>query len=270
MKNLIFLFLLAISFNGVAQFSGYYGKKTYVDVAYKFFVPIFGNLKNYGYNKNLNERRDWFNYGYRLNLSRMVSNQVSIGLEFNQDFAEANFPTEAYIPTYANGYLENYPIYGAHENIDISTITIMPKIGFNSRGILPLGITHEFGIGYSITSIKERDYNYEFFYDYYFFGDPIETYTLTNETNGPLIDFDKTFKGFTLLYGISVKKNITKTLFLNYGFRYTFNWLVGSGNYYGLSSNNDISYNQHQLYKNIRHQRVFNFVTGNIGLTFAF
>lgn len=273
MKNLFFITIILISFNGTAQFSGYYGKKNYVDVDYKFYVPMFGNLRgqNEGYDENLKRKVDWFNYGFRVNLGRLISNHVSIGFEFDQDYAQVPAPYSIYgNSSYGYYYIGSL---GPHEMIDINTITIMPKIGVSRKSIQPLGITHEFGIGYTITSVQDKDYAYKFTFTQYDENLGVDTqYNLTNQNNGPLIDKDTKFKGVTLLYGLNVKKNLTKSLFLNYGIRYTFNWLLGHSkiSYDDATSNNIAAFSTEDLFIHIRRQRAYNFVTANIGLTFAF
>lgn len=281
MKKLVILLSIIIApFLAKAQFSGYYGKKTYVEANFNAYMPLVLGLydQNKGYKDGF-YTRDWINYGFKGSIYRMVSSNVAIGLEVGNDYGDVGFAGYGnYIGYYSlnmsnysafNNYNNNY--YGdieiKHDMATISTFTIMPKVEFNTRGtLLPVGVSHQIGFGVTNSKVLERDYRFTV---YYYGPSPSaeEQAEINNIVDNEFFDYDYRYRGFTLMYAFNMKTPITRSLLINYGLRYTFNSLFKVG---GVKDKNRSLYQADALASNIQHLRISNIITLNIGLTYAF
>lgn len=207
-KSFCLLIGILIPLNLSAQNFGYFGKKNYLDVDYVAHSPIVANTFESWENGTGLFGPRLYNHlvsGISLNYAHSFRQNSSFGLEFTYKFQ-----------SYFNSTLP--------AKVGLSTFHIMPKFEFTkAQHVLPLGISHQFGIGYFQI---------------------ITTYSK-----------DKSTHGIGLMYAIIARKTITKSLFFNYGARYTLN--VPLLPTYGSISSFD-------------YQTAFNFVSLEVGMTYAF
>lgn len=273
MKNLLIITsLLFLSYYSRSQNTGLYGKRTFVEINSTSNIPIFSWLwaernqyKASGVGSTMYQTLDKLNYGIHGVVGRSGKKNVGFSLEFGYDFQNIAGPDYLYDAiTYTDewGYENSYSLYMKHERLDVRTITIMPKLEITKKGgTLPVGLNHQIGLGYTISSIKEKDYVYTITEgEQYLTGED----SVNFEKN--LINFDQKYKGFTLLYAFNVRTPISRSLMINYGIRYTLNLR----NFGQFIPNSTHYYSEYDIKKDIGRTRALNFLTFNIGLTYAF
>jgi hypothetical protein len=195
-------------------------------------------------------------------LGYAVKRNVALAFEFGQDFTSV----------YPNSGIEiDYNYYTVtHERIDVKTTTYIPKIQFTTKkGLLPMGLCHQIGLGFSASSGVEKDYLYR--YSDYNTSSPYTNYS-DSKTDIDPVDFKKLnkVKKFIILYDLTMRTPINKRLMINYGIRYTFN--LGKVNeplYYSNSNNSNYNFTK-SVEKDISRQRSFSFMALHLGLTFVF
>lgn len=272
MKYYLIFTLLGLSFYSKSQNTGLYGSRTFIEINSTSNMPIFSwfmddndQYKPTGVGNNLMLSTDKINYGISGVIGRSGKKNVGVSLEFA--YAFQNIAGPRYLPDFGEytdqwGYISSYSIYMVHERLDVRTLTIMPKLEFtNKGGTLPVGLNHQIGIGYTVSTVKKKDYIYRLF-------DGSENLTDADSANfkNNIINYDQQYKGITLLYAFNIRTPLSKHLMINYGIRYTLN-VRNLGQYIPSSS---YYYDEDLIKRNIGRMRMLNFLTFNIGLSFAF
>lgn len=254
MRILALISILVVSNTVVAQNAGLYGKKTQIEVSGTGFMPIaynlFGSDEQFNFkNKKgkLVDSKDLFDYGVRFNLTRAMKNNFAMGLEVAFDFNNATAVHEIisdYWPTTINYEFK-------HEQLSLSTMNIIPKLIFASSGdLLPIGLSHQIGVGYTKTKIVDKDYLFETDY-------PGDTTTM---------DIRNSYTGYIFLYEMHLSTPITSNLTLNYGIRYNFNFLPKNQNPIGAQN----YMTEYELNRIILRKRMYNFINFSFGIGYTF
>ncbi len=262
MKYFLLLIVL-LPFVGFSQNTGLYGKKTILEVQAMGSMPLVSNWFNGNgtYYKakgtSLVDSRNLLDYGVRVNLARAFSNQVGMGIEFGlerQVLSAPEYVDLVYDNSFGPGSY-NYPL--RHEKLRLQTMTIMPKLEFSSRGnLLPIGLSHQIGVGYTRASIVERDY---LFFVENNFNDSI----ITPIENG-LVDYEKFYTGFTVMYQINMRTPVTEQIVVTYGLRYNMNFVRNQKPTTGSAPG------ELYLINDVRRRRNQSFVQLNIGVGYVF
>ena len=220
---IVFICLFScVQVNYSQNYSGYYGKRNFVDITSVSYSPLVrnflhkssgGGYENVG-GQLIPVNRTWLKSGIHVSISRVIKNNLSLGFEYGLDICKIGAP---YL---SDSKYWGYPYYADHlvtEQLTMMRSLFMPKIEFtNSDGLLPMGISHTIGIGFSSTKIREKDYLMQFK------SDNGSTYLPDGVTlnSSDYIDYTQRYKGLELLYGIKMRYPVSKHLFINYGIRY--------------------------------------------------
>ena len=256
MKNIILLITIFISSFLFSQDNkGYYGTKCYVSLESVSSIALVYNVFS-----DAMTTKNLFNYGYRVSGSYVFKRNFALGLEVGTDisnishvYVDENFST----PTYSSNNEYSY-----FENLKVSTFTFIPKIEFtNSKGLLPLGLTHQIGIGITSSDIKKGTYEITHLDNYYY--DTKTTEQVTFES--PFLKDPA--KMLTILYALNLRTALTKKMLLSYGFRYTLN--INRENFLPLSSPGQNDLNRNVIQNDILKQKSLNLISFNLGLTYA-
>lgn len=219
--GLLVVFIVSILSLNAQDNYGYYGKKNYLDISSSSYIPVLYNLfSNDGAKltpsgNSLTRSNDWFNVGIRANLGRTFDSNFGMTLELGYDNITLNKDRALYDAS--NGIKQ-------HESLKAHSILILPRFEISGRnGLLPNGLVHQFGIGVSINRIVKKNY----FVDY-------GSYT-TGGPNGELKDQEELFENSNLnssmkliqfMYGLKMRVPVSKSLMINYGFRYTIDFPI--------------------------------------------
>lgn len=273
MKNIVKVLLLMVFINNVnAQNPGYFGKKNVVDFSVNLQNPLFSNLRSRTDDNtrflgldgsNLRSVNDRFDWGFRFNYSRPLKRSFAIGVEFGYDY----FSVQRHYKQDQNNYYYYY-----FQKIDVNSMSIMPKLEFSSAGgLLPMGISHQVGIGVRLIKPVDKEYNVGITDNY-----QSQTYASTVIPIEPtlaskLAYTGSSIKGYTIMYALNFRSPLTKRLMLNYGIRYTWNFM-GKPPYndYMLNSYSDLQLTENELKEIVRYRKQFSLIQASIGLSFAF
>ena len=253
--------------------NGYYGHKGFIQVESVMSYPLFSNLSvlNDSYNPYsasnniLVAKKDNFNIGFRITAGYAIKRNIALSFEYGQDYSSVYPSQDIYV--YDNFGL-GYGYQVEHEMLDITTNVFIPKIEFGtSKSLLPMGLSHQIGFGFSNSKVKEKDYLYR--YEDYFGYLPYTHYS-TSSTDLDPINFSnlKSLKRYVILYALSMRSPLTKNLMIHYGLKYTLN--VGKKQSYNSYSNNSNEYFTSEIMQSVAQQRLFSLMSLNIGLTYAF
>lgn len=272
------LFFIGLS-NGLLsqKDNGYYGKKAIIQIEglanYPFFSnvvskQITGTLPFEADGNTLTQKRDLFNYGYRGTIGYAVKRNMALLIEIGQDYSNVNPSSNSlFLSSDFSTYIN------AHEKLNVVSTSFIPKIEFaSSKSLLPMGIGHQIGFGIANSKVIEKDYLYKITkYDYASSLSSSEmVYYSDSKMDTDPINFDKLIpiRKYVLLYALSVRTPLSKSLMLNYGVRYTLN--IGSNK--TTLSESYIGNDQFtgELINAVSRHRTWSVINANIGLTFVF
>jgi hypothetical protein len=267
--SLLSIILLFGIFHTHAQNPGYFGKKNVIDFTFIAQSPVFGNIGYQGgsnqllklENGNLVESKDRFDWGFRFNYSHPTKRDFALGIEAGYDYysVQRNYRSDA-------DYYTNYYF----EKLDVKSLSIMPKLEFsNEGGLLPMGISHQIGIGIRMVKPVDKAFSYAQT-DFYASNVNIP---ITTEGAEYLKYTGSAVKGMTLMYALNFRTPLTKSLLLNYGIRYTLNFM--SKTYFSAYNSQETYPNVLKLTENefqsiVRTRKQLSFIQANIGLSYAF
>lgn len=270
MRFVVSVLILFACFYLQAQSSGYLGKRTFIEADGLGNMPLFGRLFNGTdtyYKKqsanSLTKSNNLFDYGWRVSLARVSKRNVGIGFEVGYDYQNCPTDFENTIMVYDTSEGYNKAVKFDHEMLDVSTINFLPKLIItNKGGLVPVGFTHEMGVGYSSSKIAEHDYVVQGTFNASLINDSVRTYLQKN-----YVDYNYRFSGFTILYGVKMHVPVSKRILLNYGLRYTLHLRNVFNDF--VHSNNQVV-DDASLQSEIGRTRFYNFITLNVGVTYTF
>lgn len=271
MKNIFStLLLLLLTAPLSAQFSGYMGKKNLVELGMNVHVPVIYDwfyVREGGTNfykrsgSTLSSDLDRFNPGLRLGYTRLVGSRFGIGLDFSYD--AINTVSSYYDSDPNDDYYYSYDFKG--ENLQFRSITINPKIEFTSKGgLLPVGISHQFGIGIRLISLVEKNY--------------LNQYVVSDGWSTTYQEEERNYAGYfttmkpnrfvfrSINYTLHFRRPLSDRLLLNINFRYSLNLTSErvEAEYYGVTDFHD------HIYTLLNKQQLSSLAQFNLGVSYAF
>jgi len=256
MKQLLPLLVtfLFLATSGHTQ-STYYGHKVGVSLNFIGRKPLLAkgimsflddyNTPNIRYRNSRPEEYRNFDWGFETGITFFSRKQASFGLQFTYyktDMIryESNYYYDAETSTYFTAT--------AFEDLSFNSMTFMPVISVTSEDLIkPIGLTHEFGLGYMSSSIVDKDYHFKM------------DGTVVQDTSGIFYDRNAKYQGVCAMYGLKLAKPLTKSLAMNFGFRYTLN--------FGNKDNTNPGKNLYELDNDAKNGLNKNYVNLVFGLT---
>lgn len=282
MRFLLSFTAIVVCFTAVSQNPGYFDKKNSFDFYATGQYPLVSNLLDVisgkeVYKKSgteLEEKRDHFDYGFRFTYMRTLKRNFGMGVEIGTEYFSSQ---RNYIEP--EMYTGNYLLV---DRTNIRCLTIMPKLEFSNKGgLLPMGIAHQIGLGINLFKPADRQYYYQHSgYNNVLYPPETIEVPVGNEYKG------KRLVGVTAMYAVNMRTPLTKFLFLNYGLRYTLNFLQSVAYTPPPSSdpnvpvdyfidpqdyhNNSFEINKFELRYLVKERKQFSFIQASLGLTFVF
>lgn len=261
MKFFTTAFLILFFSHSYSQTTGYFGKRNIIEfgitgqspLLYNFYALTQSNVSAYK-NKDgeLVSGVPAFSYGFRFNIGRIIEKDFGLYIESGINY----FSVVPRMPNTAFYALQS-------QMLDIQAMSIMPKLEFSSEdGLLPVGISNQFGFGMNLYKTLTKDYIGSALTDNNGIEEviPVTSENYYNYSN-------KSIMGFTLMYKLSMRIPIGDRIMYNFGFRYTYN-LVPASSAYSTSSDKIIDQSTMRYMIKLRENRnIFNFETG---LSFTF
>jgi hypothetical protein len=278
MKNSLFILLLLISTFSFTQNNGFLGKKNFISADVRAYTPmIYGIFTN----DDLLYKTDgtsyvpstnFIDYGFNFSIGRAMSRNV--GFIFQYGISNYEFAYNPKIGLIGHPEQLDEDIYGyTHTELNKSnwfkakSSTFMPIIEMtNGSGLLPLGISHQLGIGFTKHTFVEDNYNIQIF-DY---SNGTKNYTPTN-----LFDYQNEFaRSFTLMYKLNLRVPITEFLLYNIGIRYNLNLMpsldLWTNNYNPYSNNGGYLISQDQFREMVKNKELSNIMSFETGFSICF
>lgn len=266
MRNLLIISTLLLSLTSYSQNTGLYGKKFCIDIGGSGSFPLF-NMRNgemYKYKGGeLVSKIDLFDYSLRTGVSYALAKNFSLGLEFDMDFLNIAAPESIdFEYTTSSYYYSGTRI--KHEALNVHSFVFMPRMSFASKNaLLPIGLSHQVGIGMSYSKIKERDYQYKLLVT----PDNLGNIPDTADFHNRLYNYDNdAVKGLVFMYSLNVRTPINQFMMITYGFRYEIN--IGLKD---IANGSDPDYfmSIRTAYDNIKTRRRNSIISLNLGVAFA-
>ena len=214
--NLV-LFALLFTQGIFAQNSGFIGKKNIISLDARVFNPLMLNisrqeeLKYKANGSQFEPARNLLSYGMNLSIGRTLANRFA----FHIQASVLNYKMLA-------------DVAGNFPNLSINRSTyfkgkafgIMPILEFaSSGGILPLGLSHQVGLGFYRNKVVKDDYLF-LARDYYSSNQDITLYT-----EDQLFDYDNySVKSYSLMYKLNLRLPVSRSVLYNLGIRYNLNF----------------------------------------------
>jgi hypothetical protein len=247
------------------DYTGYFGKRFFTDFNYTFHSPFVRNFTDQDYRMfQLNnegllvEKRQWFNQGLRWNFGYCLSKQLALSVEYGLDWSKLGMPSNAAL---INPGMSSYTV--VHEAPSFSTHSALLKAEFcGYMGNLPMGLSHDIGIGVSFSMITDANYSFSDA------GGGLTQYDQISTELQP-IDFAKTkpVMNYVAMYGLKLRKPITKSLLFTTGIKYFLNL----GDFVERSLPEDVNNNYTLEAENaLSRQRTLSVIYGHFGFTLAF
>lgn len=277
-KVFILLPLISFALGSSAQTAkgGLYGKTHFIELT---TCGSF-NILNKIFSVPTTSAGHYFNYGYHFTAGMALNRNVSLGLQAGNWYTEINGLEQVLFRDGYNGDYTGY-IYLKNNRLEVKTFSIMPVLMIGAgKDIAPVGVSHEFGIGFLQSKVRDKDYDLEPSdpYSYYYgpngYTSVSSRYLLDSlgQAYGGLINYKQGYKGVQLMYGLKFRTPVSKSLMLHYGLRYTLNLISQKYDtyYYNYSNVDWKSYQENYLGSRIRRTQLLNFIQVQFGVTYTF
>jgi hypothetical protein len=255
----------------LAQEAGYFGKRTFVDLSVQGQLPVVYSLVNSdkGFvfkNGELQKSYNIKDFGFRGSLGYMLSENAGVAFEYNHHFYQIN-PLRGgelnrqYVDS-ATGALTTEYIQPQVEFLQIQERTFLPKIVFSSfNGRIPAGLTNEWGLGYCIISIDNREATASNGADSVLTGEAISKNLIDTEIDE--------YKGMVFMYGLRMNYPISKSMLFHIGIRYSYSWLFDKKEF-RKTEQTEAWLSGRELWSRINQRRQLGIINLGVGLTICF
>ena len=168
------------------------------------------NYRNWYTDLHQSGGSDQINYSLYGNLGIQLKEQFAFSIDFNYYFGNMVIEDYGYRPSYSGN-----PSQGKTAIIDYTTIRVMPRFEFGSRGSnSPIGLSHIIGVGIELSKAKSKKYDA-------IVSDTTDDYihyTYGSFQKNTHISFpDEPAFNLTLLYGMEYRFPLSRNLALNIG-----------------------------------------------------
>ncbi len=254
-----------------AQEAGYFGKNTFLDLSIQGQLPVIYTMVNpeKGYVMKSGELQKSYNikdFGFRGSLGYMFSENAGIAFEYNHHFYQVN-PLRGgelnrqYVDSISGQFITEY-IQPQVEFLQIQERTFLPKIVFSSfQGRIPAGLTNEWGIGYCMIGIDNREASASNGTDTVYTGEAISE---------NLVDTDiDEYKGMVFMYGLRMNYPLNKSMLFHIGIRYSYSWLFDKKDF-RKTEQTEAWLSGRELWSRINQRRQLGIISLGAGLTICF
>jgi hypothetical protein len=251
-----------------AQSRGYFGKRTIIEIGANGSAPLFQNIfyeKGYA-QKDGRLQKAFFtkDYGFRAALGTCVDESMAVLFEYDYRNYQINALKEGELNRQyasASGVMTDY-IRPKVAFLDMEEHVFMLKYLLKSdEGIVPAGFVQEFGIGYSLVNVKDRNVEVEY--------DGQGSYA-ADSVSANLIDpdFDE-LRGLTFTYGAKMNFPLTRSILFGIGVRYSYNALLSKSKF-RKEELSEAWLSEREMWSRTNQRRQLGIVSLGMGFTFCF
>lgn len=222
MKKYTFLLIFIFSTTFLsAQDGGFLGKKNFISANLRLYSPII-----YGINTLSTENfktkgsiyqpvKNFLDYGINLTLGRALSRNFGVMIQFCQSRYDFSInPKKGYI-NFQDDYFYSQVLLKSTW-LKAKATTIMPIIELTgSDGLVPLGLSHQFGLGFTRNELIRDDY---------YFQIAGSTANVIDQSTQVFNYSQDAIKSYIFMYKVNMRIPISNFLLFNIGFRYNINY----------------------------------------------
>ena len=222
-----------------AQSSGFFGKKNLLSLSLKARSPIAnsfvrlagGNEGAYDLKNGLYTKpSDILDFGYNLSLSKAFSRKFGLTLNGGTDYYKVYLNSNPLKSKSINNGNLNRTLFQGHSLKARGTFVSGGLLFAIKEGILPFGLSNEFGMGVQFNKISKTDIRYEVIEETSIYNS--ETLETENNTEFIVYDennidddiFNSVFRTYILYYKIKMVYPLSKSVHLNFGLNYAYNF----------------------------------------------
>ena len=269
---LLFAICMPTCLWGQQKNSGFYGKKGVLQIDYVMNTPMFNNILNTEATAFKSEgdvlvkQKDYVNIGYRLNAGYAFTRNFALLFEFGQEFSSA-YPAAYEFIYDQTGY--GYEV--RHEMVDVFTYFFIPKIEVaTANALLPMGLSHQIGIGLAYSIVQNKDYTYETIGYDNITGEQIITPHKYSDAYIDPISFAqiRPIQKTVIYYGLNVRTPLNKSILLSYGLKYMLQ--LGKASSTSLEGNVGNERYTEMIERAVARHRALSFIHVNLGLSYVF
>ena len=254
----------------LAQEKGYFGKKTFIEIGANAQVPLFQNL--FGQEKGYMDKGGSLRSSYNLydqtlrgSFSSSISETSALGFEVMlRNYAikpqKGDVLNRQYVST-TDGSLVTQEIAARVAMMPVQEVVLMPKITFSSGSIVPAGLTHEIGLGYSLIRLKDVNPLVEM--------DSVGSLNSTTVSNGFVDDRATELKGLVFNYGLRLNYPISKSILFYIGVRYQYAMMLEKKEYKKYDQT-ESWFSGQEIWKTLNTRRQLGIANIGLGFTFCF
>ena len=210
----------------------YYGHKVGIDFNFIGRKPLFNRTlenwlekqsadENIRYKGKRLEQYSNYDWGFVGGLTLYSRRKASFAVQFTyyKSDVSRNFTGYYYDETNDVEYNGSTMV---NEDMKFKSMTIMPVLSLTSEELIkPIGLTHEFGVGFMTSSLVDKDYHFRTDGNIY-----VDQDIMYNKKH--------TYKSACIMYGLKLSKPISKNIVMNFGLRYSL--IFGNTDYKTYSS----------------------------------
>lgn len=271
MKKSILLLVVLISSISFSQNNGFLGKKNFISAEVRAYTPMIYGLVSLNRTNYKTEgtayipTKNLIDYGFNFSIGRALSRNVGFIFQYgisHYDFAYSTKISVVNNPNISADYYSfNVDILNKSNWFKAKATTFMPILELtNSSGLLPLGLTHQLGIGFTKHKFVKDNYYIQF----------IESTGAKNYSPENLFDYENDFaRSYTMMYKLSLRVPITEFLLFNIGIRYNLNIVPGTQTYFNYS-NDKYVISEDQFRKMVQNKELSNIMSFETGLSICF
>lgn len=268
------IIIATLCFSGVfstalAQEKGYFGKKTFIEIGANAQVPLFQNLfgQEKGYmdkNGSLRSSYNLYDQTLRGSFSSSVSETSALGFEvmlrnYYINPQKGDILNRKYMAT--DGSMVTQEIAARVAMMPVQEIVLMPKITFSSGSIVPAGLTHEIGLGYSLIRLKDVNPLVEM--------DSVGGINSANVSKGFVDDRATELKGLVFNYGLRLNYPISKSILFYIGVRYQYAMMLEKKEFRKYDQT-ESWFSGQEIWKTLNTRRQLGIANIGLGFTFCF
>lgn len=266
------LIIATFCFSGVltsalAQEKGYFGKKTFIEIGANAQLPIFQNI--FGQEKGYIDKSGSLKSGYNLydqtirgSFSSVISPTSALGFEvmlrsYSINPQKGDVLNRQYISP--DGSTVSQEIAAKVAMMPVQEVILMPKVTFTTGSIVPAGLTHEIGVGYSLIRLTNTNPTVEM--------DSVGSVNAANVSQDFVDERGTEMKGLVFNYGLRMNYPLSKSILFYIGVRYQYAMMLEKKDF-KKDNQTESWFSGQEIWKTINTRRQLGIA--NIGLGFTF
>lgn len=239
------------------------------------WYSLFLNLIDVRYDKHKNDElvknQTNFTLGGKVSYIHYLKKRLGLGFEYDFERFKVSLGSIMVLTNIPGGNGNSVVSVQYFEKFKVNTHSLSMKLEWARNNVkLPLGVSHQMGIGVQTNKVIEDDYFYE---DDIGNNEKEVIDELGIEINDKraLFNWSKVYLGAQLFYSFNLRYELSNSFLLNFGIKHTFNYVFGAyGNGQIKEGDNNYQISENYMLNQIGAYRTLNITTLNLGISYIF